>query len=90
MFEGEDETAKSFAVSLDRTGDLVNSIVEGESDNWAAFENPTVTTVRGRHGVKGFSLSPGLEIFCVDVDYRLLQVQAKGTITATSNTNLTT
>ena len=90
VYEGEETTPKSYAVSLDRTGALVRSINDGESDNWAAFENTTTTTVRGRHGVKGFSLSPGLEIFCVDVDYRLLQVQAKGTITATSNTNLTT
>ena len=90
VYEGEETTPKSHAVSLDRTGALVRSINDGESDNWAAFENPTTTTVKGRHGVKGFSLSPGLEIFCVDVDYRLLQVQAKGTITATSNTNLTT
>ena len=90
MYEGEEEDPKSYAVSLDRTGALVRSINDGESDNWAAFDNASSTTVRGRHGVKGFSLSPGLEIFCVDVDYRLLQLQAKGTITATSNTNLTT
>lgn len=90
VYEGEEEDPKSYAVSLDRTGALVRSINDGESDNWAAFENTTTTTVRGRHGVTGFSLSPGLEIFCVDVDYRLLQLQAKGTITATSNTNLTT
>ena len=90
MYEGEEEDPKSYAVSLDRTGALVRSINDGESDNWAAFDNASSTTVRGRHGVKGFSLSPGLEIFCVDVDYRLLQMQVKGVIRATSQSELNT
>jgi len=88
VFEGEDTDVKSYAMPLDRNDSTIISIKNGESDNWAAFSNPTTTTVKGRHGVQGFSLSPGLEIFCVDVDYRLLQMQVKGVIRATNRTEI--
>ena len=90
VFLGEETTAKTSAIPVDRDLDVVTSIEEGEPDNWAAFDDPDETTFKGKHGVRGFSLAPALEIFSADVDYRLLQVQVKGTLTASHNAEIGT
>jgi len=90
VFLGEETTAKSFAIPVDRDLEVVSSIKEGEPDHWAAFDDPNEQTFKGKHGVRGFSLAPALEIFSADVDYRLLQVQVKGIITASSRSEIAT
>ena len=90
VYLGEDDDAKAFGLPVNRADNMTDSIENGESDHFAAFQNSDDSIVVGKHGVQGFSLSPGLEIFCVDVDYRLLQMQVKGVIRATSQSELNT
>lgn len=90
VYLGEDENAKAYGLPVNRSDNMTDSIENGESDHFAAFQNSDDSIVIGKHGVQGFSLSPGLEIFCVDVDYRLLQLQAKGVIRATSQSEINT
>ena len=77
IFEGDSETASSTAIPVDLSGDYVRSIEEGESTYWAGFEI---------HGVRGIAASPGIEVFCPDLDFRLLSVIIEGKIVPTFRT----
>ena len=69
---------------------MIEAIKEGDPDTYAAFYDLNETQLKGKHGFQAFSVSPALEIFCADVDYRLIQLQAKGTITATNSAEVAT
>jgi len=81
IFEGDSDTYKSQGIPKDLSGTIVKSIVNGESANWAAFET---------HGVRGMALSPGLEVFCPDLDFRLLSVIIDGKVMSTLRTERAT
>ena len=77
VFEGDSETSSSSSIPVDLSGDYIRSIVEGESTYWAGFET---------HGVRGVAVSPGIEVFCPDLDFRLLSVIIEGKIISTFRT----
>ena len=90
LYEGDSTTFKTNALPIDRDGDVIEAIKEGDPDTYAAFYDLNETQLKGKHGFQAFSVSPALEIFCADVDYRLIQLQAKGTITATNSAEVAT
>jgi hypothetical protein len=81
IFEGDSNTYKSTGIPTDLSGTVVKSIVDGESTNWVGFET---------HGVRGMALSPGIEVFCPDLDFRLLSVIIEGKVMSTLRTERAT
>ena len=77
VFEGDSETSSSAAVPVDLGGEHVRSIQEGESTYWAGIET---------HGFRGIAVSPGIEVFCPDLDFRLLSAIIEGKIVPTFRT----
>jgi len=78
------------AIPVDFAGTIVgNSIKTGESDDYAAFTATGIQT-RGRHGIQDSALNPGIEIFCPDVDYKLMAVICRGRTTNTDTSERNT
>lgn len=83
MYAGTDETPLTTAQTLDTSGEYYGSVENGEGLVYAAFGSDATD---GRYGVKGNSLSPGIRIFCPDLDYRLLACSVRGTISSVERT----
>lgn len=90
-YRGVNVAAAARAFPVDRDGsEQVKSIEDGNPTRRAAFrlEPPTAAPAQGRqdtlgrYGVRGNSLTPGIEIICTDLDFRLLQVVVSGRIEA--------
>jgi hypothetical protein len=78
------------AIPVDFAGSIVgDSIKTGESDDYAAFTATGIQT-RGRHGIQDSALNPGIEIFCPDVDYKLMAVICRGRTTNTDTSERNT
>ncbi len=84
-YRGTGSTPYAQAFARDRDGNLVASIQEFEGLRAAAFGDRADATL-GRYGVVGTSLSPGIRIYCPDLDYRLLSVIVTGKILGTERT----
>jgi hypothetical protein len=71
------------AFPLDFSGTIKgDSIKNGESEDYAAFTTTGLTTT-GRHGIQDSALNPGLEIFCPDLDFKLMALICRGRTTGT-------
>jgi len=81
VYEGDSTTALSTGIPKNLSGNIVTSILEGESTNWASMDT---------HGVRGIALAPALEVFCPDLDFRLLSVIIEGMILPTLRTERAT
>jgi len=81
LFEGDSDTAVSDGIPKNLSGTIVKSINAGESTNWVSFE---------KYGVRGVALSPGVEVFCPDLDFRLLSVIIEGKLLPTLRTERST
>lgn len=77
VFEGDSTTESSSSIPVNLSGAHTRSIQEGESTYWAGLET---------HGVRGIAVSPGIEVFCPDLDFRLLSVIIEGKILPTFRT----
>ena len=77
MYEGDSETRASTGIPKDLSGSIVRSVTEGEATYWVGFET---------HGVRGVALSPSLEVFCPDLDFKLLSVIIDGKILSSLRT----
>jgi hypothetical protein len=77
LYEGDSTTEVSYGIPKSLSGNIVKSISDGESTNWAGFET---------HGVRGIALAPCVEIFCPDLDFRLLSCIIEGKILPTLRT----
>jgi len=77
VFEGDSETESASAIPVDLSGAHIRSIEEGESTYWAGIET---------HGFRGMATSPGIEVFCPDLDFRLLSAIIEGKIVPTFRT----
>ena len=77
IYEGDNETEVSSGIPKNLSGSVVRSIVEGEATYWVGFET---------HGVRGVALAPSLEVFCPDLDFKLLSVIIDGKILSSLRT----
>lgn len=80
VFRGNDNDPLTAAEGRDNSGAVVDTVVDGEAIHWAFFGTQS-TSLRGRYGVRGFNLTPGVEVVCPDLDFRLLGVSVDGKIT---------
>lgn len=77
LYSGTDADPVAKAQTKETDGSLYGSIEDGEGLVYAAFGTDSSD---GRYGAKGNSLSPGVRIFCPDLDYRLLACSVRGNI----------
>ena len=84
-YRGSEADPAATAATLDRAGNEVISITDGEGTYYAAFTG-TSTTLQGKYGVNGSALSAGVRIICPDVDFRMIGVRITGDVLATSRT----
>jgi len=85
VYRGTEANPTSKVFPKDNAGDVVPSVHEIEGERWAAFGEPT-SQFQAAHGVMGVALSPGVEVFCPDLDFRLLSVLCAGKILDTFRT----
>ena len=86
VYNATSDSASVSAFPLDFSGTIIgDSIKEGESDDYAAFTATGLTT-RGRHGIQDSALNPGIEVFCPDLDYKLMALICRGRTTGTDTT----
>ncbi len=78
VYKGTESTPNSKAFPRSSSNVIVPSVHEIEGERWAAFGS--TTTGDGKHGVMGVSLSPGIQVYCPDLDFRLLSVICRGVI----------
>ena len=82
-YNTESDSPSVSAFPLDFSGQIIgDSIKTGESDDYAAFTASGLTTT-GRHGIQDSALNPGIEIFCPDIDFKLMAVICRGRTTGT-------
>lgn len=79
VWRGMEDSPSAEAIPLSRSGEQVASVVEGESKDYANLK---------KHSVPGVSISVGVETTLPEVDFRLLSVVARGTLTSTSRTSM--
>lgn len=95
FFEGlayntESDSPAVSAFPKDFSGTIIgDSIKVGESDDYAAFTATGLTTT-GRHGIQDSALNPGVEIFCPDVDFKLMALICRGRTTNTDTSERNT
>ena len=87
IFEGASLTPIDEAFPRDLNNNIVKSVSSGESTYWAGFGTDSTSLLLGKYGVTGTALSPGLEVFCPDLDFRLLSVIVDGKILASNRGN---
>jgi hypothetical protein len=83
VFRGSDEDPATGAFPRANDQALVNSVQDDEPIELAYF-SPEDGDLQGNYGIKGFSLSPGLEVICPDLDFRLLGVIVRGKMKGTA------
>jgi hypothetical protein len=64
--------------TVDTSGNLARSVVEGVSSYHAAFKDLSDTQTRGKYGYTNSVLTPGVRIVCTDLDYTVIGVLATG------------
>ena len=85
-FTGSSETVTDSAFPLETDGTKRESLVDGPSAIGAAFG--AVSNYLGKNGVRSQVLSPAIEVFTPDVDFRLLGLLAEGKIEGTQTIGL--
>lgn len=86
LYSGTDADPVAKAQTKETDGSLYGSIEDGEGLVYAAFGTDSSD---GRYGAKGNSLSPGVRIFCPDLDYRLLACSVRGNILTMERSSIT-
>jgi len=90
VYNTELDSAAVSSIPVDFSGTIIGeSIKNGESEDYAAFTATGIQT-RGRHGIQDSALNPGIEIFCPDVDYKLMAVICRGRTTNTDTSERNT
>ena len=87
-FSGSNLTPAEKVLIKDFSGALTKSVANGAATHWAAFGADTSSiAMQGLYGIEGPALTPGLEVFCPDLDFRLLSVLVTGKILSSDRTN---
>ena len=88
VYKGSSEAPAHASYPRDRSGSIVMSITEDDTYG-AAFgiDGSATTSQNARNGVQGSILTPGIEIMCPDIDFRLMGVNITGSIAASDRTN---
>ena len=89
VYRGQENEPASIGDTRDTSGNLVRSVVENEATYWAAMgDRPSEGTrkLRGRFGASGSVLTPGVRLFCPDLDFELMGVMVRGEVMATVRT----
>ena len=83
VYNTESDSAAVTAFPTDFSGTIIgDSVKNGESDDYAAFTKTGLTT-KGKHGIQDSALNPGIEIFCPDLDFKLMALICRGRTTNT-------
>lgn len=78
VYDGSESAPTSAVLPTNEKRAAVAGVTDLETQYSASFgESPTY---RRRTGVQGASLSPGIEIICADLDYRLLGILVSGSV----------
>lgn len=85
-YEGSDAEPLDMVIPVETNGQKRESVVDGPSDIGGAFG--ASSGLLGKNGVRAAVLSPGLEVFVPDLDFRLLGVLVEGKIEGTSTLSL--
>lgn len=81
VYRGSEVAALGKAFPLTSEGVLAASIRNGEPLYYAGFGADTSTLLLGgRYGLQANALTPGVEVVCPDLDFRLVQAIAAGKI----------
>ena len=87
-FSGSSLTPAEKTLIKDLNGLTTRSLENGTATYWAAFGADTSTlAMQGMYGIGGPAMTPGLEVFCPDVDFRLLSVLVTGKILSSDRLN---
>jgi len=78
LYAGNEDTPPHANVPTKPDGTNVASLVDGSSLYPAVFGSDSTFT--GVQGPLGFTLTPGIRIFCPDVDYRLQSLMCNGQV----------
>ena len=90
VWNSTSNSASVQAIPSDFAGTQIGDSVEnGESSHYAAFKG-TDAAVGGKHGIQDSVLNPGLEIFCPDLDFKLMAVICRGRTTSTDTSERVT
>ena len=88
LFVGSEDSPTHISQPLDSNGLSFKSINSSLESVYPAVFSSSDTNFVGSHGVLGISLSPGVECFCSDLDYRLLSFRCDGKIQPSETTEL--
>lgn len=84
LYLGNADDPLERVLPTDRNGVQIRSILDDEGQYYAAFGKDTGTSAR--HGYNGAALTPGVEMFCSDLDFRLIAVRVQGTVLESKTT----
>lgn len=90
LYKGASDTAAQVVDIVDPGGTSVISIKEDEATNYAGFGRATDGVSESSYGYKGNCLTPGVRVFCPNVDFRLLGFVVNGRVLPTSRGTLPT
>lgn len=88
VYRGQDTAPRSASFPRGTSGDVVQSVKDGASNDYAAFgkDATKTTSLGGKYGYDGQTLNPGLEIVVSDLDFALVSVKVRGDVKDTSRT----
>lgn len=90
IYRGTETTPKATAVPRDNDDNIVTSVAEYDPKNYAAFHDDSDAVLSGKFGYRGPVLFPSVEVFCPDLDYRLISMRVRGSIEGTDRATRST
>jgi len=82
LYRGSTSTPTARAFARANTNERARAIYDDETPCVAGFSE---STTEGRHGLLGLSVTPGFEIICPDIDYRVVAVKVSGRLVDTGS-----
>lgn len=82
LYRGSTSTPTARAFTRANTNERARALYDDETPCVAGFSE---STTEGRHGLLGLSVTPGFEIICPDIDYRVVAVKVSGRLVDTGS-----